>query len=122
MFKFIFKMFIAVIGFIGLNANANPLNEVQLKCVSIKNQKCKVRPAIMNINSNELLFYPYSILVNKCSGSCNDINNPYPKLCVSKYQSIKISKYLIQESKKFIKELMKQDIYLDMRLVHVNVD
>ena len=81
-------MFIAVIGFIGLNANANPLNEVQLKCVWIKNQKCKVRPAIMNINSNELLFYPYSILVDKCSGSCNDINNPYPKLCVSNYQSI----------------------------------
>ena len=36
----------------------------------------------MNINSNESLFYPYSILVNKCSGSCNDINNPYAKLCV----------------------------------------
>ena len=36
----------------------------------------------MNINSNEPLFYPYSILVNKCSGSLNDINNPYAKLCV----------------------------------------
>ena len=28
------------------------------------------------------LYYPYSVLVNKCSGSCNDINNPYAKLCV----------------------------------------
>ena len=27
----------------------------------------------MNINSNEPLFYPYSVLVNKCSGSCNSI-------------------------------------------------
>ena len=36
----------------------------------------------MNINSNETLFYLYSILVNKCSGSCNDINNFYAKLCV----------------------------------------
>ena len=35
----------------------------------------------MNINSNETLFYPYSILVNTCSGSRNDINNPYAKLC-----------------------------------------
>ena len=28
------------------------------------------------------LFYPYSIPVNKCSGSCNDINNFYAKVCV----------------------------------------
>ena len=28
------------------------------------------------------LFYPYSILVNKCGGSCNDINNFCAKLCV----------------------------------------
>ena len=45
-------------------------------------QECKVRPAIMNINSNELLFHPYSVLVSKCSGSCTDINNPYANLCV----------------------------------------
>ena len=37
---------------------------------------------IININSNEPLFYPYNIKVNKCSGSCNDINDPYLKLCV----------------------------------------
>ena len=29
----------------------------------------------MNVNSNEPLFYPYSIFVNKCSGSCNDIDD-----------------------------------------------
>ena len=69
MYGFIKKKLITVIGFIGLNANVNPL-----KCVSMTNQECKVRPAIMIVNSNELLFYPYSIAVNKCSGSCNDIN------------------------------------------------
>ena len=53
-----------------------------LKCVSMNNQYCKVRPAIININSNESLFHPYSIPVNKCSSTCNDINNPYAKLCV----------------------------------------
>ena len=35
------------------------------------------------INSNEPLFYPYRVLVSKCSGSCNDISDPYAKLCVS---------------------------------------
>ena len=36
----------------------------------------------MNINSNEPTFYSYSSFVKKCSGSCNNINDPYPKLCV----------------------------------------
>ena len=53
-----------------------------LKCVSMSNQECKISTVIMNINSNELLFYPYSIFVNRCCGSCNDINNPYAKLCI----------------------------------------
>ena len=28
------------------------------------------------------IFYPYSITINKCKGSCNTINNPYAKSCV----------------------------------------
>ena len=48
----------------------------------MNNQKCKVRPEIININSNETLVYLYSILVNKCSGSCNDINNFRAELCI----------------------------------------
>ena len=39
-------------------------------------------PKILNVNSNEPLFYPYSTEVNKCSGSCNNINDPYAKLRV----------------------------------------
>ena len=37
---------------------------------------------IININIDELSCYPYIILVYKCSGSCNNINDPYAKLCV----------------------------------------
>ena len=44
----------------------------------IKNDQ-KVRPEKININSNEPSFYPYSININKCSGSCNNINDPYAK-------------------------------------------
>ena len=28
----------------------------------------------------QALFYPYNVLVNKCSGSCDSINNPMAKL------------------------------------------
>ena len=46
------------------------------------NQECKIRSEIIDINSNEPTFYPYSIKVNKCSDSCNNINDPYSKLCI----------------------------------------
>ena len=48
----------------------------------MKNQECKVRPEIINVNSNEPVFYPFSIKTSKCSGSCNNINDPYAKICV----------------------------------------
>ena len=51
-------------------------------CISLKNQKCKVRPKIVDISSNNPIFYPFSVKINKCSGNCNNINDPYAKLCV----------------------------------------
>ena len=49
----------------------------------MNNQECKVRPEIVNINSNEPSFYAESIKRSKCSGSCKNINDPYSKLYVS---------------------------------------
>ena len=48
----------------------------------MNNQEYKVRPEVLDSNSNEPSFYPYSIVVNKCSISCNNINDSYTKLCV----------------------------------------
>ena len=73
-----------------------------LEYVSMSNQEYKVRPAMVNINCNEPLFYYYSILVNKCSGNCNDINNTYAKLCVPdivKNMNIKIFNLLSKTNK-----------------------
>ena len=53
-----------------------------LRCISMANQECKVRLQIVNANSNDPVFYPFSIETSKCSGSCNDINEPYAKMCV----------------------------------------
>ena len=48
----------------------------------VKNQECKLRPEIVNINSDDPIFYPFSIKINKCSGNCNNISNLYAKICV----------------------------------------
>ena len=50
----------------------------------MNNQECKIRPEIINLNTNEPSFYPYSIKINKCKGTCNTINDPYAKICVPK--------------------------------------
>ena len=89
--------------FFGCNiSGVNSLNAVPLKCISMNNQECKVRPEIININSNEPTFYPYSIKVNKCSHSCNNINDPYAKLCVPDIVSnisIKVFKLMLITNK-----------------------
>ena len=48
----------------------------------MNNQERKVRSKIVNVNSDEPVFFSFSIRTSKWSGSCNNINNPYAKLCV----------------------------------------
>ena len=45
--------------------SCNVFNVNCLECVSMNNQECKIRPEIINLNTNEPLFYPYSIKINK---------------------------------------------------------
>ena len=62
--------------------NASSLNAIPLSCISMNNQSCKARPEIVNVNSNNPILNPFSIKTNKCRGSCNNINDPYSKICV----------------------------------------
>ena len=48
----------------------------------MSNQPCKAKPEIVNVSTNNPIFYPFSIKTNKCSGNCNNINDPYAKICV----------------------------------------
>ena len=77
MLGFIKKCFFTGLAFLSSLANVNLLS-----CISMNNQKCKVRPEIVNVKSNEPIFFPFSIKTSKYSGSCNNINDPYVKLCV----------------------------------------
>ena len=74
MFRFIKKAFFLAMAFFGCNA---------LEFISVFKKVCKIRPQVVNINSDNPFFYPYNIEVNKCSGSCGDnIDDPYSKFCV----------------------------------------
>ena len=62
------------------------INTKALECVSVINQKCLPRPKILDVNEGvgKALFYPYNVLVNKCSGSCNTLDDRTAKMCVPK--------------------------------------
>ena len=73
--------------FVGLTilssfTSANSLNAIPLSCISMKNQECKTRPQVFNVNGDEPVFFPFSIEASKCSGNCNNINYPYAKICL----------------------------------------
>ena len=73
LFRFIKKIFF--IALLSFTCNAS-------NGISMNNKECKIRPKIVNIDSNKLSFYLYTILVNKCSGSYSNINDPHAKLCI----------------------------------------
>ena len=60
----------------------NILKVNTLECLSVINRECMPRPEILDVNegAGEALFYPYNVLVNKCSGSCNTLDDPMTKL------------------------------------------
>ena len=68
--------------FTGLATLSSLKNVNSLSCILMINQPCKARPEIVNVNSNNSMFYPFSIKTCKCSGNCNNINDPYAKICV----------------------------------------
>ena len=78
MFGFMKQTFISEMIFFGCNLSS--VNS--LECISISNQECKIRPEIVNVNSKEPVFFPFSVKTSKWSGNCNNINDPYAKLCV----------------------------------------
>ena len=49
----------------------------------MKNEECKTRPQVVNVNGDEPVFFLFSIETSKCSCSCNNINYPYAKICVT---------------------------------------
>ena len=60
------------VSFIGLTILSSFTNASSLSCISMINQECKARPEIVNVNSNNPIFYHFSIKISKCSGSCNN--------------------------------------------------
>ena len=83
MFGFGKQMFISEMMFFGCSLpSVSSLSATLFKCVSMTNQKCKVRVQIVNVNSDEPIFYCFHIKISNCSGISNNISDPYAKMCI----------------------------------------
>ena len=90
-----------------------------LECVSVTNQECMPRPKILDVNEGvgEALFYPYNMLINKCSGSCGTLNNPLAKMCVPN-----IIKRINMKVYNFLMSIMKLVMYCGTKVVNAYVN
>ena len=64
--------------FIGLLINIiNASNHT--KCILVSSQKCITQPTLINLHpteySQEFHYYPFSVKLDKCVGSCNTLKD-----------------------------------------------
>ena len=56
--------------------------------MSLSNQKCEIQPPLINLHSCEysqdLHYYPFTVKLDRCVGSCNALNDLSNKACVPK--------------------------------------
>ena len=83
------------------------------KCVSLSNQKYKIKPFLINLHPNEYSqefhYHPFSVKLDRCIGSCNTLNDLSNKVCISnKTEDLNLIVFNmitgINESSKNIKE------------------
>ena len=76
-FGFVKKLFFVELTVLSGFTKANSLS-----FISMNNEECKTRPQVVNVNGDEPVIFPFSTETSKCSGSCNNINYPYVKICI----------------------------------------
>ena len=71
---------------------------MQKNCLLLNDQKCNVKKVIIY---NDYMAFPYKIKVDRCLGSCNNLTNPYSKVCVpdiAKNISVKVFDTMSQQN------------------------
>ena len=109
MFRFVKKVFL-----IGLTILSSFTNASSLSCISMNNQACKAKPEIINVSSNNPVFYPFSIKTSKCSGNCNNINDPYAKICIPDIvKDLNVKVFNLMSRTNEIRHIKRVGVYVD---------
>ena len=65
---------------------------------SLSNQKCMIQPFLINLHHNkyskEFHYYPFAVKLDRCVGSCNNLNDLSNKVCVpNKTEDLNLSMF-----------------------------
>lgn len=70
------------------------LSLTDVQNVFLKNWPCQARVTLVNINSNETIYYPFTISGNKFGRSCNTVEDRYGWICVlNKVKNMNLYKF-----------------------------
>ena len=62
------------------------------KCMSLRNQKCMIQPTLINLHPNEwsqeFHYNSFTVKLDRCVGSCHNLNDLSNKRCVPIKQKI----------------------------------
>ena len=73
MFRLIKQVFIVLLSF---------SESLATKCMSLNSEPCMVRLTLIDSNPVELKYYPFMFSLDKCSASCNSVDDLSIKICV----------------------------------------
>ena len=49
-------------------------------CMSISNQKCMVKPTLINLNPDDIHYYWFIVSPDRCDGSCNIVEDLFSRI------------------------------------------
>lgn len=100
MFRFVKQAFIGLLVNDPLKLN-NPIK------ASLNKDSCLGRPTLIDLNTNEVLYYPFAVSLDRCHEICNTLDDSLGRICVSnKTEGVNLNVFnmvtKINESKRFI--------------------
>ena len=52
---------------------------IHARCISLSNQKWEIQPTLINLhpneNNQEFHYYPFAVILDRCAGRCNVLND-----------------------------------------------
>ena len=78
-------MFIGILSVCTIGSSGESLvsnSKRPIKCLLLNIHLCQARPRLVDMNYDETLFYPFTVIVKKCGGSFNTTDNQYARVCV----------------------------------------
>ena len=103
--------------FVLLSSIVNASNHT--KCVSLSNQKCMIQPTLIDLHPNEYSqefhYYLFSVKLDRCTGSCNTLNELFNKVCVpNKIEDLNLSMFNIITGINELKTLRESIYYANV--------